>query len=48
MAPGLRHSSHGRFEVDLDDDRPIMPVSIITTMPDIEPWFRVTPLTSAT
>ena len=33
-----------RFEVDLDDDRPVMPVSIITTMPDIEPWFRVTPL----
>ncbi|MGZ3399683.1 MAG: cytochrome P450 [Caulobacteraceae bacterium] len=33
-----------RFEVDLDDDRPITPVSIITTMPDIEPWFRVTPL----
>ena len=29
-----------RFEIDLDDDRPITPVSIITTMPDIEPWFR--------
>ena len=33
-----------RFEVTLDDDRPVTPVSIITTMPDIEPWFRVTPL----
>jgi cytochrome P450 len=33
-----------RFEVELDDDRKITPVSIITTMPDIEPWFRVTPL----
>ena len=33
-----------RFEVALDDDRKITPVSIITTMPDIEPWFRVTPI----
>ena len=33
-----------RFEVELDDDRKITPVSIITTMPDIEPWFRVTPV----
>jgi hypothetical protein len=33
-----------RFDVDLDDDRPVTPVSIITTMPDIEPWFRVTAL----
>ena len=33
-----------RFEVDLDDDRPVTPVSIITTMPDIEPWFRVRPV----
>jgi cytochrome P450 len=32
-----------RFEIDLDDDRKITPVSIITTMPDIEPWFRLTP-----
>jgi len=35
-----------RFEVDLDDDRPVMPVSVITTMPDVEPWFRMTPLPS--
>ncbi len=33
-----------RFDIALDDDRQITPVSIITTMPDIEPWFRVTPL----
>lgn len=33
-----------RFEVELDDDRKVTPVSIITTMPDIEPWFRVTPV----
>ncbi|HEY4031320.1 MAG TPA: cytochrome P450 [Caulobacteraceae bacterium] len=35
-----------RFDVDLDDDRPVMPVSVITTMPDIEPWFRLTPTPS--
>jgi len=29
-----------RFEINLDDDRPITPVSIITTMPDIEPFRR--------
>ena len=34
-----------RFAVTLDDDRKITPVSIITTMPDIEPWFRLEPLT---
>ena len=32
-----------RFEAELDDDRPITPVSIITTMPDIEPWFALKP-----
>ena len=32
-----------RFVIELDDARPVMPVSIITTMPDIEPWFRLTP-----
>lgn len=30
-----------RFEFTLDDDRPLTPVSIITTMPDIDPWFRI-------
>jgi cytochrome P450 len=29
-------------EVALDDDRPVTPVSIITTMPDVEPWFKLT------
>jgi cytochrome P450 len=33
-----------RFDIALDDERKITPVSIITTMPDIEPWFRVTPI----
>lgn len=33
-----------RFDIELDDPRPVTPVSIITTMPDIEPWFRLTPL----
>jgi cytochrome P450 len=32
-----------RFEIELDDERPVMPVSVITTMPDIEPWFRLKP-----
>ncbi len=30
-----------RFEVSLDDDRPVMPVGGVTTAPDHEPWFRV-------
>lgn len=33
-----------RFDIELDDERPVTPVSIITTMPDIEPWFRLRPL----
>lgn len=33
-----------RFDFELDDERKVTPVSIITTMPDVEPWFRVTPL----
>ena len=36
-----------RFAVTLDDDRKITPVSIITTMPDIEPWFRLEPASPA-
>ena len=32
-----------RFEIALDDERQITPISIITIMPDIEPWFRLTP-----
>ena len=30
-----------RYAFTLDDDRPLTPMSIITTMPDIDPWFRV-------
>ncbi len=30
-----------RVEVVLDDDRPLTPRSVITTHPDIEPWFRL-------
>ena len=36
-----------RFEADLDDQRKITPVSIITTMPDIEPWFALKPAPAA-
>ena len=36
-----------RFDIELDDVRPVTPVSIITTMPDIEPWFRLTPISPA-
>jgi cytochrome P450 len=32
-----------RFSFALDDDRRLTPMSIITTMPDIDPWFRVSP-----
>jgi cytochrome P450 len=35
-----------RFEIDLDDERQITPVSIITTMPDIEPWFALKPVSA--
>ena len=31
-----------RFALALDDDRELTPVSIITTMPSIDPWFRLT------
>jgi cytochrome P450 len=31
-----------RYAFALDDERPLAPMSIITTMPDIDPWFRVT------
>ena len=29
------------LELTLDDDRPLEPTSIITTMPSIDPWFRL-------
>ena len=31
-----------RFSLELDDDRELMPKSVITTMPSIDPWFRLT------
>jgi len=31
-----------RYHVVLDDDRPVMPTSIVTTAPNIEPTFRLT------
>ncbi len=36
-----------RFEVVLDDPRPLTPMSVLTTLPDIEPWFRLQPLPAA-
>lgn len=30
-----------RFEISLENDRPVMPVGGVTTAPDHEPWFRV-------
>ncbi len=33
-----------RFEIVLDDERELMPLSVITTMPSIDPWFRLTPV----
>lgn len=29
------------FTVTLDDDRPLVPVSNLTTVPSVEPWFRL-------
>ena len=33
-----------RFALTLDDDRELTPISIITTMPNIDPWFRLEPV----
>lgn len=33
-----------RFRLTIDDPRPVMPVATTTTAPDIEPWFRLTPV----
>ena len=30
-----------RFAVTLDDDRELEPMSVITTMPSFDPWFRI-------
>ncbi len=32
------------FRIELDDDRELVPISVITTMPSIDPWFRLTPM----
>jgi cytochrome P450 len=31
-----------RHEIALDDDRPVMPRVVLTTVPSLEPWFRLT------
>jgi cytochrome P450 len=33
-----------RFEVAMDDERPLTPKAVITTQPSIDPWFRLTPV----
>jgi cytochrome P450 len=33
-----------RFNIELDDERELVPISVITTMPSIDPWFRLTPV----
>ncbi|MFZ4605769.1 MAG: cytochrome P450 [Caulobacter sp.] len=30
-----------RFEISLDDDRTVLPTGAVTTVPGIEPWFRL-------
>ncbi len=30
-----------RFEIVLDDDRPVLPQVVLTTVPTVEPWFRL-------
>jgi len=32
-----------RHEVRLDDDRELEPWSMITTTPNIDPWFKLSP-----
>ena len=32
-----------RFEISLDDDRPVLPLGGVTTGSTIEPWFRDEP-----
>lgn len=35
-----------RFELSLESETPVLPVSTVTTAPDHEPWFRLEPLAS--
>jgi cytochrome P450 len=30
-----------RYEIVLDDTRPVLPQAVITTVPSVEPWFRL-------
>jgi cytochrome P450 len=30
-----------RYEIVLDDPQPVMPVAIVTTVPSVDPWFRL-------
>jgi cytochrome P450 len=32
-----------RFDIALDDRRPVLPVGGVTTSPNVEPWFKLTP-----
>lgn len=34
-----------RFEVSLESEAPVLPVSTVTTAPDHEPWFKLEPVT---
>jgi cytochrome P450 len=33
-----------RFEVAVDDERPLMPMAVVTTFPSIDPWFSLRPM----
>ena len=34
-----------RFEIVLDDARPVLPQVVLATVPSVEPWFRLRPWT---
>ncbi len=39
LAQLIRH-----FEIRLDDMRPVLPIATATTIPSLEPWFRLAPV----
>ncbi len=39
IAELIRH-----FEIRLDDMRPVIPIATATTIPSLEPWFRLEPV----
>ena len=43
MTLALGHLLH-RFEITLDDDRPVTPVATVSTAPSVDPLFRLKPL----